>query len=224
LSTTFGRLLQTLKSRKRWEKTILLLLSDHGECFGEGNFYFDHHGLYDAVTRIAMLLHLPGQRAGRIDALISTEDILPTLSELLDLPDAPYPLSGASLLPLLNGTREAVRPYVVSAESTRQASLALRTLDWKVILPIVEDAHGRPLPDFYGRPRRPDPLLFDLRSDPGETRDLSREQPDRLAAMLATLQNWRDEMASITGEPDPIQRQGLTLPVERFIQRIHARH
>lgn len=220
----FGRLLQALKSGKRWENTILLLLSDHGECFGEGNFYFDHHGLYDAVTRIAMLLRLPGQRAGSIDALISTEDILPTLSELLDLPALPYSFSGTSLLPLLTDGCEAVRPYVVSAEATRQASLALRTLDWKVILPIVADARGQPMPDFYGRPRRREPLLFDLRSDPGETHDSSHEQPERLAALLALLQNWRTEMSRITDEPDPIQCQGLTLPVEHFIQRIRSRH
>jgi arylsulfatase A-like enzyme len=184
---------------------------------------FDHHGLYDAVTRITMLLRLPGQRAGRCDALVSTEDILPTFGELLDLHDISYPLSGASLLPLLNGASKELHPYVVSAESTRQASLALRTLDWKVIQPIVEDAQRRPLPDFYGRPRSPDPLLFDLRSDPGETRDLSRERPEKLAAMLATLQKWREEMARITREPDPIQSQGLTLPIEQFMHRVHAR-
>jgi len=53
-----GRLIQSLKVRGNWDNTIFLLLSDHGECFGEGGFYFDHHGLYDAVTHIALLLRL----------------------------------------------------------------------------------------------------------------------------------------------------------------------
>jgi arylsulfatase A-like enzyme len=219
-----GRLVQTLKTRKRWDNTIFLLLSDHGECFGEGDFYFDHHGLYDAVTRVAMLLHLPGQRAGRIDELVSTEDILPTFGELVGLPETPYPLSGVSLLPLLGGAREPVRSYVVSSESTRQASLALRTPDWKLILPIVEDAQGQPLPDFYGRPRSPDPLIFDLRSSQGEACDLSHERPGQLASMLAQLNAWRSDMASMTGEPDPIQCQGLTLPYSQFMERVISRH
>src|SRR5438067_13402090 len=39
-----------------------------GECFGEGELYFDHHGLYDAVTRIGLMLHAPGKVAGRVAA------------------------------------------------------------------------------------------------------------------------------------------------------------
>jgi hypothetical protein len=126
-------------------------------------------------------------------------------------------------MPLLNGTGETARPYVISAESTRQASLALRTLDWKVILPIVEDAQGQPLPDFYGWQRSADPLLFDLESDPGEQCNLGRNHPDKLAEMLTTLAEWRTEMARVTGEPDPIQSQGLTLPYTQFMERVLAR-
>ncbi|HEX4204827.1 MAG TPA: sulfatase [Ktedonobacteraceae bacterium] len=218
-----GRIIQALKARGNWDNTLLILLSDHGECFGEGNFYFDHHGLYDAVTHIALMLRLPGQQARRVGALVSTEDILPTLGEPVGLPALPYPLTGTSIMPLLNGTGETARPYVISAESTRQASLALRTLDWKVILPIVEDAQGQPLPDFYGWQRSADPLLFDLESDPGEQCNLGRNHPDKLAEMLTTLAEWRTEMARVTGEPDPIQRQGLTLPYTQFMERVLAR-
>lgn len=126
-------------------------------------------------------------------------------------------------MPLLNSVVEEVRPYVVSAESTRQASLALRTPQWKIILPIVEDVEGRPLPDFYGRPRCTDPLLFDLRSDSLERHTLSSELPNELAELLGTLKEWRTEMASITGEPDPIQGHGLSLPYSRFMERMFAR-
>jgi arylsulfatase A-like enzyme len=218
-----GRLLAALRESPRWKNTIVLLLSDHGECFGEGDFHFDHHGLYDAVTRIALMFRLPGRAPGRLGALVSHEDLLPTVCELLDLPLPPYTLSGASLLPLIDGAAEAIRPHVISAESTRQASLALRTPEWKVILPIVEDARGAPLPDFYGRPRSPAPLLFDLRADPGERRDLSAQHPDRLREMLGMLDAWRAEMARATGEPDPIRAQGLSLGYDEFMRRLLAR-
>ena len=217
-----GRLIQSLRARGNWDNTIFLLLSDHGECFGEGGFYFDHHGLYDAVTRIALLLRLPGQRTQRVKQLVSTEDILPTFSDLIGLSEVPYPLTGTSIMPLLNGTGNTVRPYVISAESTRQASLALRTPDWKVILPIVEDLQGRALFDFYGRLRSAEPLLFDLRMDPGEQQNLIHDRPDKLAEMLSVLAEWRTEMARVTGEPDPIQSQGLTLPYAQFMKRVLA--
>jgi arylsulfatase len=169
------------------------------------------------------MLHVPGKATRRVAALVSTEDILPTLKDIVGLPEPPYPLTGTSLTPLLNGAVDEVRPFVISAESTRQASLALRTPQWKVILPIVEDAEGRPLPDVYGRSRCADPLLFNLRSDPGERYNLSVELPDKLAELLGTLKEWRTEMASITGEPDPIQAHGLSLPYSRFMERLFAR-
>lgn len=218
-----GRLITGLQTRGIWDKTIFIVLSDHGECFGEGDFYFDHHGLYDAVTRIAFILHMPDGAKGRISSMVSHEDIVPTLTELADVPAPPYPLSGTSLTPLLNGQEQAIHSYIVSAESTRQASLALRTDAWKIILPIVEDIHGTPLPDFYGRPRNPDPLLFHLRNDPAEQHDLSQEQPEQCQTMLTMLAQWRSEMAASTGEPDPIQTQGLSLKIETFLHRIAER-
>jgi arylsulfatase A-like enzyme len=217
-----GRLVAALKDRGLWENTIVLLLSDHGEAFGEGGLHFDHHGLYDAVTRITMILRAPGQNPGRIKALVSSEDVLPTLCDLADVP-APRETTGISLRPLLEGAVPYVRDQVVIAESSRQASLALRTEHWKVIVPIVADAAGRPLPDVYGRPRCPDPLLFDLEHDPHERHDLSRAHPERLASLREALERWRAAMAAATGEPDPIMAQGLSLPYDYFMSRLHAR-
>jgi arylsulfatase A-like enzyme len=218
-----GRVIAALKARGCWENTIVVLLSDHGECFGEGNFYFDHHGLYDAVTRIALLLRLPDQGGRRINALVSSEDLLPTLCELAGLRKPPYPLTGQSLLPLISGKRHTVRERVISAESTRQASLALRTTRWKLILPITVDACGAPLTDVYGRLRKPASELYDLQSDPGERHNLSQQEPAIAEQLLAELAAWRTTMAQATGEPDPILTQGLSLPYTTFMNRLLVR-
>lgn len=214
-----GRLVDGIKGGGSWENTVFLLVSDHGECFGEGDFHFDHHGLYDAVTRVPMILHAPDRVPSRIEGLASTEDVLPTLADLASLPLPDYDLTGASLLPHLCGG-PPVRRRVVSSESTRQASIAIRTESWKLILPITEDAEGRPIPDFYDRPRPPDPLLFDLEADPTEERNLAPHMPEKLSEMYLELERWRGEMAEATGEPDPIQAQGLGLPYERFMHRV----
>lgn len=218
-----GRVIGQLKQRGLWDNTIVVLLSDHGEAFGEGDLYFDHHGLYDGVTRIALMIHTPDHRPRRLDALVSTEDLVPTLCDLAGLPPPAYDLTGTSMRPLMEGAVSAVRDRVVLAEASRQASLALRTERWKLIQPIVADAEGRPLPDVYGRPRRPDALLFDLQHDPREQRDLSRERPETLTALQRDLQRWRDAMAGATGEPDPIEAQGLSLPYDTFMERLFAR-
>jgi arylsulfatase A-like enzyme len=217
------RVVAALKEGGLWENTILVLLSDHGKAFGEGDLYFDHHGLYDAVTRVALMVRAPGQDPGRVEALVSTEDLLPTLCDLAGLP-APHDVTGVSARPLLTGDVARLRDRLVLAESSRQASLALRTDQWKLIVPIVADAAGRPLPDAYGRPRRPAPLLFDLERDPHERYDLSRERPEILARLCDQLDRWRGAMAAATGEPDPIQAQGLSLPYAYFMARLRARH
>jgi arylsulfatase A-like enzyme len=218
-----GRVVRELKARGMWENTVLLVMADHGECFGEGDLHFDHHGLYDAVTRIALMMRVPGLDARRCRALISSEDLLPTLLELAGAPTTPYPLTGASLRPLLEQQADAVRPYVVTSESSRQASLALRTGEWKLILPIVADAAGNPLPDLYGRPRNPDPLLFDLAGDPCERHDLHEHRPDTLEELSRILADWRSEMSAASGEPDPIQAQGLSLRYDVFMERLFGR-
>ena len=217
------RVVGLLKDRGVWDNTIVVLLADHGEAFGEGDLYFDHHGLYDAVTRVPLMIHAPDYRSGRVDALVSTEDLVPTLCDLAALPLPPYALTGTSVRPLMDQTARAVRDHVVLVESSRQASLALRTEHWKLIQPIVADASGQPLPDVYGRPRRPDPLLFDLEHDPGERHDLSSAQPERRAALERDLSCWRDAMATATGEPDPIEAQGLGLPYASFMERLVGR-
>lgn len=222
-----GRLVEGLRGLRVWDDTVFVVVADHGECFGEGDFHFDHHGLYDAVTRVALVIRIPGHGGRRVDQLISTEDVLPTLVDIAGLPLPDIELSGSSAASLVAGappaSRSRVRNSVISAESTRQASLALRTERYKLIEPIVEDENGRPLPDFYGGPRSPQPLLFDLESDPGERRDLASAQPERLADMTRQLQSWRAEMGRLSGEPDPIRAQGLGLPFDRFMERRSSR-
>ncbi|HEY6737848.1 MAG TPA: sulfatase [Actinopolymorphaceae bacterium] len=216
-----GRLVEGMQELGSWwDDTAFLLVSDHGECFGEGGLYFDHHGLYDAVTRIAMLLRLPSGGHGRVGRLVSQEDVLPTLCRLggLDLP--PYPLTGHDLLER-SAPRE--RTYVVSTECTRQASIALRTESEKLILPIVEDADGRAVPDFYGRPRSPDPLLFDVGSDPAESVNLAESKPERVQELRGFLEGWRADMLGPDG-PDPLLTQPLTLPYAQFMRRVLDRH
>lgn len=215
-----GRLLQGLRARDTWDDTVVALLSDHGECFGEGGLFFDHHGLYDAVIRTALLVRGPRIVPGRSAALVSSEDLCPTLLELAGAGAAPAASSGISLVPLLRGRQDSPRSMVVSAESSRQASLALRTAEWKLIVPIVADSLGAALPDVYGRPRSSSPLLFHLPTDPHERYDLAAERPDMLRELGGMLDEWRAAMQQASGAPDPIMSQGLSLPYERFMARL----
>jgi len=63
------------------ENTVVMLTSDHGECFGEGGIHHNHvPSLYEVTQHVPLILHLPGdQGAGvRVDATVAHLDILPT--------------------------------------------------------------------------------------------------------------------------------------------------
>lgn len=219
-----GRLIAHLKACGQWENTIFLLMSDHGEAFGEGDIYFDHHGLYDAVIRVALMCRTPNSVAARCNAMISTEDIFPTLAESCgwELPGA-YPLTGRSFGSALRGETPVSRERHIAVESTRQASLCIRTDRWKLILPVIADAGGQPLPNIYGQPRAPSPLLFDLEADPAETQDVSARFPDIRDALLQELNDWRSAEVAARGGSDPVLENGLSLSYDVFMGRLNAR-
>lgn len=219
-----GRILAQLKANGLWDNTAVVLMSDHGECFGEGDVYFDHHGLYDAVMRVALMCRAPGIAPARRDAMVSTEDILPTLMDWCGWSGpADYPLTGQSFAPALRGETFRGRDQLYGVESTRQASLCLRTEKWKFLQPITEDARGNPLVDIYGRPRNPDCLLFDLENDPQEKRDVGARFPDMRDEIAQQLAEWRAREVAARGGSDPVLENGLSLPYDAFMARLLAR-
>ena len=218
-----GRLLDGLRATGVLDHSIVVLVGDHGEAFGEGDFHFDHHGLYDAVTRVPLLIDAPGIAPRAVASLASSDDLLPTIAELAGIPLPAYPLTGVSLVPTLADDTPA-RQFVVTTENTRQCSIAYRTTEWKLILPIVADAAGAPIPDFYGEPRDPQPLLFEMGAAAGESTNRAAERPAVLAALLDSLSDWR--RATLAGAPDPLLTQPLTLSMATFMERVirRARH
>ncbi len=225
VDTQVGRILDHLKSAGVWDNTIVVLMSDHGECFGEGDIYFDHHGLYDAVLRVALMCRVPQGVIGRSSDIVSTEDILPTLIDLCGWSGpTDYDLTGRSFAPALRaGETFTGRERVIGVESSRQASICLRTERWKLIVPIIEDVRGNALVDIYGQPRDPAPLLFDLENDPEEKHNVSAQYPDVLAALTQELTEWRAAEVAARGGDDPLLENGLSLGFEAFMSRLRAR-
>lgn len=220
-----GRVIAHLKDSGLWENTVVVLMSDHGECFGEGSIYFDHHSLYDANIRVALMCRAPGMGAARRErGMVATDDILPTLAELCGWEEAgDYSLTGRSFVPALRGEGFTGRDQIVGVESTRQASLCLRTERWKLIQPIVEDVRGQPLTDIYGQPRDPALLLFDLESDPQEKENVADRFSDVRDDLLRRLSNWRAAEVARRGGSDPIIENGLSLSYDWFMARLRAR-
>lgn len=133
--------------------------------------------------RVPLIIAWPGNaalRAGGVsDGLAHVTDIVPTLTELAGVPGhggawqgkAVEPVTGRSLVPALTGQVASVHGdaplgYELSGNA------ALFRGDYKLVRNLAPTGDGKW-------------RLYNLRNDPGETRDLAAAMPDRFAAMLA---------------------------------------
>jgi arylsulfatase A-like enzyme len=181
------------------DDTLVAILGDHGEALGEHGIYFEHHGLYDNVLRPPLILCGPGvPRGRRVDTLAQLMDVAPTVLELLGCAAAPG-MEGRSLVPFFEPGRERrADSQVLAAECTWMAKWALRKEGFKVIVSRE--------PDFYGNP----PVeLYDLRSDPAETRNLAEEQCDVRDAWVEDLElQIATRLAELGRSVDPVREHG----------------
>jgi len=189
-----GELLAELERLGVYDRAIIVLLSDHGE--GLGDHGESEHGilLYREAIQVPLLLKLPGQElAGtRVSAGAQLVDIYPTLAELIDLPPA-EDLPGASLLGLL----ETDSPERVVYSETFYPRLHL---GWSDLASLVE---GR-----YHYIHGPDPELYDLVEDPGETKNILRDERRVFGDLRQRLEQYDRELTP-PGEVDEETRDRL---------------
>ncbi len=149
-----GRLFDAVHKKSPADRTLIAVLSDHGESLGEHGEYTHGIFLYDATLRVAFLMSGPGIPAGvRVKQQARTVDFLPTILDLMG-GKPPAPVEGASLVPSF--ARRDV-PTAISYAETLYPKInmgwaelrAIRTNHWKYI-------------------RAPKPELYDLSQDPAE--------------------------------------------------------
>ncbi len=179
-----GKLFDELKRRELYDDLLIVVLSDHGEAFGEHQFCGHNYTVQEEMVRVPWYWKFPegATAAGlRSDAMVELVDLLPTLADMLDLPGAGAEMDGVSLAPLLRGEVEKVKEYSF-----------FRTIhdmpEWGIC-----DGRFKLIWSSGDRTSR----LFDLESDPGEHLDLlasdggagftdrARIMEERLLAKLA---------------------------------------
>ena len=82
-----GELVETLKTAGILDNTIILVTSDHGDLLGSQGMYKKQRP-YEESCRVPMLFYYNGRnaiKAGTYDAMINSEDIMPTLLGLCGL-------------------------------------------------------------------------------------------------------------------------------------------
>ena len=183
LDTALGELLDALQAQGALDDAIVVLTADHGEEFLEHGLIGHGNHLYDESVRVPLVVAGFGRRALPPHAValpVESKDILPTLSALAGLPAPSYELPGVSLLEAR--PRPVYSETLTGLERGSQAHVERESMTadrWKLIQTAAE-----------GRVE-----LYDLSADPGEQHDVGASEPERRAAMLEELQDWRKATA-----------------------------
>ncbi|NIM90427.1 MAG: sulfatase-like hydrolase/transferase [Candidatus Aminicenantes bacterium] len=185
-----GEIYDFLKKMGILDQTILVLLSDHGEEFGDHGGYdrgyeyeYDSgkmhaHTLYDEILRIPLIIRYPKKIKGNkiVNQQVRSIDILPTILSLLDI-SYEGTFEGLDLSRNNFTPEDNLKAYSESIlEGAEKKSL--RTKEWKLIYHPVSQRYE----------------LYNLAQDPEEKVNLVRQEERVFASLKNELFSWMERM------------------------------
>lgn len=166
-----GKVLAALDENGLSENTIVVLWSDHGWHLGDYHVW-GKHTLFDRSLRSVLMIKTPDMTSGKkIDRVVSSIDIAPTLLELCDVEGLPY-ADGRSMLRLLDDCSDTSWEDV--AYSYFRNGITMVTPRYRLTK--------------YFREAQPTWELYDHKLDPSETKNIALEQPDVVEQLKVLLE------------------------------------
>jgi iduronate 2-sulfatase len=145
-----GRIVNELERLGLRESTAIVFASDHGYHLGEHGFW-QKSNLHEEVTRVPLIMSVPGVKPGRSQSLTELMDIFPTLSSLAGL-KLPTTVQGKSLVPILKDNDASVRD---GSLSLNKGGYSIRTSNWAFMRYADKSAE-----------------LYDMEADPNQFKNL----------------------------------------------------
>ena len=208
IDDSVGQILSALKRNGIDEKTLVLFSSDNGPWL----LYGDHAGSagpvregkatsFDGGVRVPFLARWPGKvPAGTVCREVAgTIDVLPTLAKLIgaDGHPADRPIDGKDVWPLMTAQPGAKSPHEAYPIYWGGSLEAVRSGRWK--LHLGHPYLTIPTPGAGGQPgkgatKQVGVELFDLDSDPGESKDVAAANPEVVKRLQACAERVREDL------------------------------
>jgi arylsulfatase A-like enzyme len=214
-----GRLLAKIDDLGLRESTLVFFTTDHGFLHGEHGIIgksiirensFSACPLYEEIARIPLIIRHPRLRGGRrLEAFVQPPDIAPTILDAAGVPIDRDVMQGKSLVPLLAAKKRKIRDFAVTSVSIlagkRTYLPSTITGDrWSLIYsnPVepAEERTSTSAVDSIGRTqvaglfRRIE--LYDLKTDPGQKRNLARKRPDVVRELHGDYLRFLEEIGT----------------------------
>ncbi len=173
VDAALGRLFAFLKESGRWERTMIVFTSDHGEQMGD-HWLIGKCGYFDQSYRIPLIVRDPRAsadvtRGSRVERFSENVDIMPTMLDAIGA-DIPDQCDGRSLSPFVAGKgapanwrTEAHWEYDFRDPTDDAAEQRLNLTLHQCTLNVIRDENYK-----YVHFTKLPPLFFDLKKDPGE--------------------------------------------------------
>jgi choline-sulfatase len=186
-----GRLVHYLKSHQLYDRSTIVLLSDHGEGLGEHGEQGHGLFLYEEDLHVPLIIKQEGNAGAgrRVADLVQQIDLMPTILELVKAP-IPGSLRGRSLKPLLDGTGRVPATPVYS-----EATYGRYHFGWSELAAVTEER--------YRYVNAPAAELYDLQGDPREQENVAAGQPKIVDRMRAALSRFGAD-AKLPMPPDAV--------------------
>lgn len=174
MDACFGKALARLREKGLLDRTLVVVAGDHGEAFGEKGELGHGVFIYDVTMKVPLIIsalrNLPKGKV--VDARVRLMDLMPTV---LDAVKAPIgkDVQGTSLLPYIEGRKKDDLP------SYLESFYPLETYGWSELVGLIEGDRK-----FIRAPRSE---LYDIKADPGETKNIVERQAGAATALLRKL-------------------------------------
>ena len=193
----FGRYFDMLEKAGKTENTIIIFVSDNGS-----NTPRSKYTLFEPGIHVPMIIKWPGRVEAKSvnNHLVDFTDVMPTLIEIAGGKPNKN-MDGKSLLPLMNGSNMAVHEDLFSSFTALGVNdvykpypiRAVVAEQYKLIHYLNSDIAP---PKGSVKTKSPEYLLFDLKNDPKEAKNLAydKKYKDVMDDMILRLNKWKKEV------------------------------
>lgn len=178
----FGSLVEEWRASGLLDRTLLVVMADHGEHFLEHGHLKHCRSLYEVEIKTPLLIRIPGGSAPRrVSEPVGNLSVAPTILDLLGIEASGVQLDGPSLAPVLRNEAQPQDPVF----ATWGAERSVRDGRYKLIQNLATGTFE----------------LYDLEADPAEESNLAEQLPEIATKLRRRLSAWvRQHEGDASGE------------------------
>lgn len=171
-SSQVGRFIDYFKTTPLYDNSVIFIIADHGEEFGDHGRKWHGSHIYEEAIRVPLIVHSPKLPTGKFTKPVGIINVTPTIYDLVGIDPKETQAQGESLMQAI------LEPETISKTVVYTEKLKVPTFPWSMQAIITEDWK------LIYRPNEQSFELFNLLEDPHENENLYTKSPDKAKDMV----------------------------------------